>query len=405
MKTEERVVRMKQMVQAERERVFAALTEASRLREWFCDHAQTEPRIGGRYTLRWHSGYGVQGAFVELESPEEIAMIWQGLGEPGPTLVEWELDEEEDGVEVALKHVGFGTGLQWDTAYAKAEEGWATALENLQSVLEEGVDLREMRRPFLGVMLEDMDAERAEREGIATETGVYITSTLEGSAAEAAGIQKGDVIVALGGREVMDVAALVVALQASRAGDTVDVDLVRGQERITVPATLKGRELLEIPDDPAEGAARIRERHAQLDAALAEATAGLSEEEAEQRPAEGEWSVKEVLAHLSIGERGFQEYIAYVALGLTVEGEGRPWPDRMAATLAAEPTLAGLLERFARDQEETALLIEHLSEDTRADRYRYRQIVEAAIHYSYRHTEDHIAQIRQAVEAVRACSE
>ena len=159
---------------------------------------------------------------------------------------------------------------------------------------------------------------------------------------------------------------------------------------------------MRVPDDPTEVAARLREQHTRFNGALAEAVADLSEEEAERRPAAGEWSVKEVLAHLSIAERDMQAYFAQIALGVAPDGEANPtvWPERIAAVLAVEPTVQGLLNRFARDQEETALLIENLSEETRADRYRYRRIVEMALLYGG-HTEEHIAQIRATIETVR----
>jgi uncharacterized protein YndB with AHSA1/START domain/uncharacterized damage-inducible protein DinB len=405
MPAKKRVLKMERTVQGDRERVFAALTDAIRLQEWFCDRAWTDPQTGGRYALRWRSGHEVHGTFVELDPPEEVVMVWQASGEPGQTLVEWELKESHGGTQIELKHSGFGSGPRWDAAYAEAEKGWTTALENLQATLEDGQDLRVLRRPFLGVGVDGMDAQRAEKEGIAVDTGVYITAVTRESAAEAAGVQKGDVIVAVGEHEVTDLDSMTSALQTLRAGDAVPLGLVRKQDRLTVQATLKQRDAVEVPKDPAEAAARLREQHAQTNGALSEATAGLSAAAAERPAAEGEWSVKAVLAHLSITERDTQQFLALVAVGLGFQGQGNPsnWPDRIAGTLAAEPTLAGLLARFARDQEETALHVEHLSETTRADRSRYRRIVEAVVLSAF-HTENHVAQIRETVAAVREAS-
>lgn len=398
----DRSIEIKRIVRVPRERLFAALTQASRLREWLSDWAWAESRPGGRYLLRWRDGFRAEGTFVEWDEPEGATWVWQGVGDPGPTLVEWELEEEGDATEVDLEHRGFGAGPRWDAAFREAEKAWSAALDNLRSVLEEGVDLRELRRPFLGVILEGMDAERAAREGIAVETGVYVADLVSGCAAEKGGIQKGDVIVSLAGRPIEAFEDVTAVLQTLNLGDTVEVGLVRGREHLTAEVTLAEREPPAIPDDPAEVAARLREQHARFNATLAEMLSGLTEVEAEQRPAEGEWSVKEVLAHLSIVEREMQAYYAQIALGLQVEGEANPtvWPEWIAAVLAAEPTVQALLDRFARDQEETALLIEHLSDETRADRYRCRRILESALRYTS-HTEGHIEQIRSAIAAVR----
>jgi uncharacterized protein YndB with AHSA1/START domain len=396
-------IKIRRTVQAERGRVFSALTDAGRLREWLCDWAWTDSRAGGHYILRWNTGYEARGSWVEVDPPAGLTLVWQGTGEPGPTLVRWRLQETGAGTAVTLEHSGFGSGPRWGPSYAEAKEGWTAALENLQSTLQEGVDLREVRRPFLGVLLDTLSAERVKNENIATTTGIYITGVVPEGAAEAAGIQSGDVIVGIGRWEVSDFNSLAGALQASRAGDTVAVELVRGRKRLTVQATLRGREQAEVPADLAAAVAQLRERQAQWNGKLAEATTSLNEEEAGRAPAEGEWSVKQVLAHLSGSERSLQERIALTVAGHWLEGNPDPalFLDRNAAVLAIEPTLAGLLARFSRDMEETALLLEHFSEAARADRYRCRQVARLVLDYFGGHTEGHITQVQETVAAVR----
>ncbi len=390
---------MTRLIRVKRERVFAALTERVRLREWLCDRAWSDPRPGGRLLLHWDSGCQVLGTVLGVEQPKQVVWIWHGQGEPGPTLVEWILREAPDGTEVSLVQRGFGPGAHWKETFTQAERGWNDALENLQSLLETGIDLRQARRPFLGVMLEDLRPEA----GAVVERGIVVSGVIAGGAAEAAGLQEGDILIGLAGQEVGEFAGLVRVLQGLRAGDTVAARLVRGREERTVQVTLQAPKRPDVPDDPAEAATQLRQEQTCLQAELAEAIAGLSEEEAGRRPAEGEWSVKETLAHLSIAERGMQEYAAQLAVGLEVEDTANPtvWPERLAAVLAAAPTVEALLARLEQDQEEMALLIERLSEDTRADRYRYRQIVQLALSYGV-HVRDHIGQIRRAVAAIRS---
>ncbi len=396
-------IRIKRAVQAERGRVFAALTDAGRLREWLCDWAWSDSRPGGRCLLRWNTGYEAHGAWAEVDPPARLTLVWQGSEDPAPTVVRWTLQDAEAGTAVTLEHTGFGSGPRWDASFAQAEKGWRDALENLQSTLHEGIDLREVRRPFLGVLLDGLTPERIREEKIATSTGVYVTGVVPEGAAEAAGIQGGDVIVGIGRWEVIDFSSLVGALQSLRAGDTAPIALVRGRKRLTVSATPKGREQPVLPADPAAAVAELRRRQAEWNQGLGDATASVSEEEAGQAPAEGEWSVKQVLAHLSVSERGLQEQVALTASGHWLEGnpDQALYPDRLAAVLAAEPTLAGLLARFSRDMEETALLLEHFSPAAQADRYRYRQCLRLIFEYSGGHTAGHITQIRDTVAAVR----
>jgi uncharacterized protein YndB with AHSA1/START domain/uncharacterized damage-inducible protein DinB len=401
--SEKRKVKQKVVVDTTPELAFEALTKAGELREWFSDYAYTEVRTGGRYAVHWNQGYHVEGKFTELDAPHRAAITWQGTGEPAETKVWFAVKPADDGVKVMVKHGGFGPGEEWDSALAEAEKGWATTLENLKSTLETGVDLRIARQPFLGILLGGLDAERAEREGIAVDEGIYINDTLEGTGARAAGLEKGDVIVALGGADTPRPQELTAALRSHQAGDVVDVELVRGQERETIQLTLGNRPAPEVPDTAKGLAEFVAERYKHTDAELKAAVEGLTEEEAAQSPAEGEWSVKEVLAHLSIGERGFQNFLANMALdGWLDGGPGNPAaiPGRLEAVLSMTPSLQGLLDRFLADEAETVAFLQRLPEETLAHKARFYRMRQALAFVSL-HTQEHTGQIKSTIEVIR----
>lgn len=71
--------------------------------------------------------------------------------------------------------------------------------------------------------------------------GVRITGVREGSPAEVAGLQGGDVIVELGGKEVSDLYAYTYALREHVPGDKVVVVVVREGERVSLHAVLGER--------------------------------------------------------------------------------------------------------------------------------------------------------------------
>ena len=398
-KTEHRV-----RVETTPELAFEAMTRASELREWFSDEAWTEVRPGGRYEVRWNQGYRAEGKFTVVEPPRRAAFTWRGTGEPGETLVEFTVEPGDGAVEVSLLHSGFGQGDAWDRALEEAKKGWTIGLENLKSTLETGVDLRLARQPFLGIHFETLDPERAATEGIAAERGIYITDTVAESGARMAGLVKGDVIVALGGIETPGYPELTAALRAHRAGDTVAVEVVRGQKREMVSVTLGERPREDLPDTAEELAQRLAERYAETDAELKAVLEGVNEGEAGRAPAEGEWSVKEVLAHLSIVERDTQNYLASVALdGWVDSGPGNPTviPGRLAAVLAVTPTLAGLLERYLTDEAETIAFLRKLPEETVRHKARFRRMGQM-ISYQPGHTREHIEQIRKTLATVRS---
>jgi uncharacterized protein YndB with AHSA1/START domain len=400
---EKRKIKQKVVVETTPELAFEAVTKASELREWFSDGAWTQVRPGGRYAVHWNQGYHVEGKFVKLDEPHRAIVTWQGTGEPGETKVKFTIKPTDDGVKVMVVHSGFGSGKKWDNALAEAEKGWSTGLENLKSALETGVDLRIARRPFLGILLGPLDAERAEREGIAVDEGIYIQDTLEATGAKAAGIKKGDVIVALGGAETPRSQELTAALRTHQAGDVVDVELVRGQERETVQLTLGSRPEPAVPDTVEGLADYVAEQYKQADADLKAAVEGLTDEEAGQIPDGEEWSVKHVLAHLCINERDSQTFWANMALdGWLDGGPGNPAaiPGRLEAVLATTPTVQDLLDRFFADEAEVVAFFHRLPEDTVAHKARFRRMREYLAFVDL-HTREHVGQIKGIVEAVR----
>lgn len=84
--------------------------------------------------------------------------------------------------------------------------------------------LEESEKGFLGVIEpEDVTEERSERFNLPV--GVYINGIVEGSAADEAGLKRGDVIVGIGGRTIKTAEELYNYLSYTPAGKTVTVDI------------------------------------------------------------------------------------------------------------------------------------------------------------------------------------
>lgn len=401
--SETREVKREVVIETTPELAFEAFTMASELREWFSDEAWCQVRPGGRYDVRWHQGYRSDGEFTEVEPPRRAAATWQGTGEPGKTKVSFAVEPAEAGVRVVVKHTGFGSGSKWDSALESAEKGWSAGLENLKSTLETGVDLRLARRPFLGVAFDVLTPERAEREGITVAGGILVLNAVDGGGAQAAGIRPGDVITSLGEFETLGYQELGDALAASEAGDVVNVELVRGQAKEIIEVTLGTRSLQDLPASPEELADDLATAHEAANAELVAALEGVTDQEASQSPAEGEWSIKQVLAHLSTGERAFHFALVNWAVNGWLDGGGidsSAFPGQLEAAIAATPSVQGLRDRYLADVAETVALIRHLPEVTVAHKARYRRIAEA-VRYGSAHTRDHAGQIKETIAAVR----
>lgn len=399
---EDRKVSIEVVIRATPEMAFEALTRASELREWCCDSARSDPRPGGRLEMGWNSGYRAQCRWTVVEPPRRVALTWQG-GEPAETLVEATIEPVAEGVRVRLVHSGFGAGEAWDKALAESEQGWGPGLENLQSTLETGVDLRFLRKPFMGIFYDVLTPERAEKEEIAIQAGIYISAALEGSPAQAAGLRRGDVIVSMAGLPTPGYHELGSVLETHHTGDVLPMEIVRGQERLALEITLGRRSVPELPSSAADLADRMGEMYRQSDAALLAALEGVSDEESGVQPAEGEWSVKEVLAHLSIVERDQHCYLAVFCLdGWLDTGPTNPSviSGRMEAVMSVDPGLLDLVDRFRKDEAESVAFLRGLPAEAVQHKARFRRIALNMIQLP-EHTHEHLEQIKSAIAAVR----
>ncbi len=85
---------------------------------------------------------------------------------------------------------------------------------------------------FLGVRMENEDD---------SAQGVLVSSVVEDSAAEEAGIKAGDLLKKVNGKNVQSIDEVIKALKGTKAGDQVEVVLLRNGQEKTLNATLKQR--------------------------------------------------------------------------------------------------------------------------------------------------------------------
>lgn len=96
------------------------------------------------------------------------------------------------------------------------------------------------KRVRLGVAIAPPRVARRLRRavGLPERDGVLVRAVEEDSAAERAGIERGDLIVAAAGREIDGVDVLYEALDAARAEGKLELTIVRGAEERSVPVEL-----------------------------------------------------------------------------------------------------------------------------------------------------------------------
>ena len=391
-----------QFVQALPAEVFRAFTNAMALREWLCDVSTVMPRKEGRLYLWWNSGYYTAGEFIEIQPDEKVAFTWHGRGEPGPTRVDVTVTPKDGGALVALEHSGVGTGDEWSSTIKEIEQGWKTGLENLASVLETGEDLRFVRRPMLGVMIGEYNADRARQLGVPVSEGVRLDGAVEGMGAAAAGLLRDDVLIRMGDTPILGYSDVPIALQKHQAGDKVELVYYRGPQKMTTTMVLSRRPIPEIPGKAADLAQVVRQGYVEMEIELDKLFVTVSEQEASFKPAPGEWSPKEVLAHLIQDERFAQEYMRSI-----VAGQERFYDDygdniqaAIEAIVTTLPNLPDLIRELKRSHAESIAFLARLPEEFVAHKCSYWRIAYNYLDSPY-HFQEHAAQIQAAIDAAR----
>ena len=105
--------------------------------------------------------------------------------------------------------------------------GFAIPINLAKTVLLQLRDHGSVVRGYLGVAVRSVPPDLAESAGVKDQQGVFIESVVEGSPAEKAGVQKGDVIVAVNDQAVTAPPELTRRIVATPPGTRVQLSLVR----------------------------------------------------------------------------------------------------------------------------------------------------------------------------------
>lgn len=111
--------------------------------------------------------------------------------------------------------------------------GFAIPIETAIEFANKFINKEAIVRPYLGISMYDM-----ENNAFSSSTGIYVSSVEENSAADKAGIQVGDIIVAIDGVNVSSSSYLKYELYKHKAGDIVTLTLTRNNKEITLKVKL-----------------------------------------------------------------------------------------------------------------------------------------------------------------------
>jgi uncharacterized protein YndB with AHSA1/START domain len=124
----QRTLRFERELAHSLERVWAAITETAQLSQWMEAEAVFEPRVGGRFELRWPDGGHAHGEVRELVPLERLVVTWNEVID-GKSLLTIVLESSGAGTRLVLVHEGIGNLPGFGA-------GWHAHLDVLDGMLD-----------------------------------------------------------------------------------------------------------------------------------------------------------------------------------------------------------------------------------------------------------------------------
>lgn len=133
--------------------------------------------------------------------------------------------------------IGINTAI-YSPSGANDGVGFAVPSTTVSYVVDQLADGGAVSWPILGVTGQDVEERVARLYGIEVDAGALIGDVAPGSGAAAAGVEPGDIVVAVEGDPVDSMTGLAAAIRQYRPGDEVELEVVRDGGTVTLTVTL-----------------------------------------------------------------------------------------------------------------------------------------------------------------------
>ena len=346
------------------EHIWSMLSNRDDLCDWLCYDAHVRFNDeDGFATFIWYEGPHVYAVYKEIVEHEKIVMTWQD-GTNQITKVKFKLEEVDGKYRLTVLHKGFTD----DERAKHYEDLWDFRLNELRGIVENGTRPYIVDRVIIGVMA-DLTGDLSD--------GVPVTRVIDGYSAAGAGIQAGDVIVAVNGTKVNQETPIGDVTSTMKPGDKVEVTYRRDGEEKTVPATLKGHPNPVIHETFETMALERQAEYERVDNALAAALEGVTKANATYKAAEDDYSILEILAIMITRQRHTFEWLSTYAAGPRRINPYYTITERLQALIRVHQTAENLFEELQRIQAETVALIRSFSKDLeKRDDYKWWMVYE-----------------------------
>lgn len=134
--------------------------------------------------------------------------------------------------------IGINTAIASPTG-SYSGYSFAVPVTIVRKIMEDLLEYGTVQRGFLGVIIRSLDGNLARDEGLDITQGVLVDSLTDNGAAREAGIEVGDVILAVDGREIKSSSELQAVIGTKRPGDEVAITVLRDGNERSIDVTLR----------------------------------------------------------------------------------------------------------------------------------------------------------------------
>ena len=151
-------------------------------------------------------------------------------------------------VDLSGRLVGINTAIVSPTRYGGSVGlGFAIPSNMVADIMRQLVAHGEVRRGRIGLTVQALDAELAAALGGEAAEGVVVVEVEPGSAADAAGVEPGDIVTAMDGRAVRRVSDFHGQSAVVMAGDTVALQVARDGAELTFELDVDDGRMVSVP--------------------------------------------------------------------------------------------------------------------------------------------------------------
>ncbi len=139
--------------------------------------------------------------------------------------------------------IGINTMVVRSAGLGTVAEGLGFAIPSnlVREIAAQLIAKGKIERPYMGITYQEVDPQIASAMNLTVQTGIVVMSVEPNTPAQKAGLQEGDVILAIGGQKLDAENSLTVVLFSHKVGETVTLTVMRNGKTIELKLTLGAR--------------------------------------------------------------------------------------------------------------------------------------------------------------------